>query len=54
MVKSKFLFLQNSEMSTIVNFSDIVYIYNNEQSGFLEIFVRSTICDEPINEADPS
>lgn len=49
MVKSKFLFLQNSEMSTIINFSDIVYVYNNEQSGFLEIFVRSTICDEPIN-----
>lgn len=50
MVKSKFLFLQNSEMSTIVNFSDIVYIYNNEQSGFLEIFVRSTICNDPINK----
>lgn len=50
MVKSKFLFLQNSEMSTIVNFSDIVYVYNNEQSGFLEIFVRSTICNDPINK----
>lgn len=50
MVKSKFLFLQNSEMSTIVNFSDIVYIYNNEQTGFLEVFVRSNICDKPINK----
>ena len=50
MVKSKFLFLQNSEMSTIINFSDIVYIYNNEQTGFLEVFVRSNICNKPINK----
>ena len=50
MVKSKFLFLQNSDMSAIVNFSDIVYIYNNAQTGFLEIFVRSNICDNPINK----
>ena len=50
MVKSKFLFLENPDMSAIVNFSDIVYIYNNVETGFLEIFVRSNICNNPINK----